>query len=167
MFKVTLQDVAPAGLAPPDIAWSGFVGDFAPAPVGGLRASDPIASAVIMLLFTDAACAPDELRFEHDGDRRGWVGDAFGVDEARGEQPLGSTLWLLRRSALTEAIARRAAEEAERALQPLVAQGIAARVAASARIAGAFDRLELTVDLIRRDGRPVFSDRFDLVWKVT
>ncbi len=120
-----------------------------------------------MLLFTDAACAPGDLRFEHAGDRRGWIGDAFGVDAAAGEQALGSTLWLLRRSKLDAAVARAAEAEALRALQPLIRQKVAASVTVTATIAGAGDRLDLAVTLSRLDGSPVFAARYDLVWRST
>jgi phage gp46-like protein len=166
MITITLpQRTTPKGLAPPDIAWTGTSGDFVADPVFGLVADNPIRSAVIMLLFTNCACEPAQLRFEHGGDRRGWAGDSFGIDPRRGEQPLGSTLWLLRRSKLDAKIARQAEIEAERALQPLVAQKVAASVTALGAIAGRGERLDLAITLNARDGRPVYSDRFDVLWK--
>lgn len=159
------ERVSPAGLAPPDIGWSGTVGDFVEDAMFGLATGNPIRSAILMLLYSNVACDPSELRFEHGGDRRGWAGDGFGIDPRRGEQPLGSTLWLLRREKLDPTIARKAEVEAVRALQPLVRQQIATDVRASGVIAGASDRLELTIELTAKDGRPVFSDRFDVLWK--
>lgn len=165
MITVSLPDrVLPPGLSPPDIGWNGFVGDFVEGPTG-LVAANPIRTAISMLLFTNAACERAELRFEHGGDRRGWAGDGFGIDPAKGEQPLGSTLWLLRRQVLNEAVARRAEAETVRALQPLVRQKVAEKVTAEALIAAARDRIEMTIGLNTRSGRPVFSDRFDIVWK--
>ena len=166
MITITLpQRASPKGLAPPDIAWAGTSGDFVADPIFGLVSDSPIRSAVIMLLFTNCACEPSQLRFEHGGDRRGWAGDSFGLDPRRGEQPLGSTLWLLRRSKLDAKIARQAEIEAERALQPLLIQKVAASVAATGTIAGRGERLELAIALNTQDGRPVYSDRFDVLWK--
>jgi phage gp46-like protein len=166
MLSITFpQRAMPPGLAPPDIAWTGTSGDFVEDPVIGLISQNPIRTAIIMLLFTHAACEPSELRFEHAGDRRGWAGDSFGIDPRRGEQPLGSTLWLLRREKLDAKIARRAEVEAVRALQPLIRQKLAASVAATGTIAGRGDKLDLAILLQARDGRPVFSDRFDVLWK--
>lgn len=159
------QRAMPPGLAPPDVAWAVTSGDFVEDPVFGLASQNPIRSAIVQLLFTHAACEPAELRFEHGGDRRGWAGDSFGVDPRRGEQPLGSTLWLLRRERLDAKIARRAEIEAVRALQPLIRQKIATSVVATGTIAGRGDRLDLAIVLQARDGRPVFSDRFDVLWK--
>ncbi len=166
MFKVSTFDaILPEGLAAPDIGWTGFVGDFVPDAVFGFVGQNPIKTSILMLLFTDVACEPAQLRPEHNGDRRGWVGDGFGIDATRGEQPLGSTLWLLRRSVLNEQVAFEAEAECVRALQPLVRQGIATSVLATARINGARDRLELAITLKARDGRPVFADQFDVLWK--
>lgn len=166
MISITFpQRAMPSGLAPPDIAWAGMSGDFVEDPVFGLASGNPIRSAIIQLLFSHAACEPADLRFEHGGDRRGWAGDSFGVDLRRGEQPLGSTLWLLRRQKLDAKIARRAEVEAERALQPLIRQKIAASIGAAGTIGGRGDKLDLAITLRARDGRPVFSDRFDVLWK--
>lgn len=166
MLTITLpQRAMPKGLAPPDIAWTGTAGDFVADPTFGLVSDDPIRSAVIMLLFTNAACTPSQLRFEHGGDRRGWAGDGFGLDPRKGAGALGSTLWLLRRSKLDVKVARQAEMEAERALQPLVTQKIAASVTAAGTIEGRGDRLALAITLNARDGRPVFADRFDVLWK--
>ena len=166
MLTVTLpQRATPKGLAPPDIAWALTSGDFVADPRFGLASDNPIRSAVILLLFTNCACERAQLRFEHGGDRRGWAGDSFGVDPRRGEQALGSTLWLLRRSKLDAKIAAKAEIEAQRALQPLIAQKVAASITAVAAIAGRGDQLQLAITLNARDGRPVYSDRFDVLWK--
>lgn len=166
MLTVTLpQRAMPAGLAPPDIAWNGTAGDFTADAMFGLKSGDPIRSAIAMLLFSHAACARSELRFEHGGDRRGWAGDSFGIDPRRGEQPLGATFWLLRREKLSTKLVRKAEIEAVRALQPLVRQQVAVSVSATGEIGGRGDMLALAITLTGRDGRPVFSDRFDILWK--
>lgn len=166
MLTITLpQRATPKGLAPPDIAWAQTSGDFVADPVSGLVADNPIRSAIVQLLFTHCACERSQLRFEHGGDRRGWAGDSFGIDPRRGEQPLGSTLWLLRRSKLDAKIVARAEIEAQRALQPLIVQKLASSIQATGAIAGRGDQLQLAITLSARDGRPVYSDRFDVLWK--
>jgi phage gp46-like protein len=158
MITIRPLDRAGAGdLAPPDMVWTGFAGDVDPE-----SNRQAIRSAVLMLLFTDARCDPEELRAEHAGDRRGWVGDGFA---GAGEGSLGSKLWLLRRSVLTPAVARQAEAEAVRALQPLVAQGVAATVTAVGAITGDGNCLDLAITVSGRDGRPVFADQFDLLWR--
>ncbi|GJD51078.1 hypothetical protein OPKNFCMD_3829 [Methylobacterium crusticola] len=172
-MQLTLTPLADEGVTvlPPDIVWNGVVGDFALATTpedgaaGGLVAANPLRTAVLLLLFTDARVEAAELRFEHRGDRRGWPGDGFDVDTAAGEAPLGSKLWLFRRHELTDLTAREVAAEAERALQPLVKQGAAARVTVAATADKVAGRINLSVGVYGRDGRSVYADQFDLLWK--
>jgi len=158
-------------ILPPDLVWDGIVGDVALAtkpdhgPTGGLRAGESIATAILILLFTDARADARELRFEHAGDRRGWVGDAFDVDRGAGETAsTGSRLWLFRRRELTDGTAREVADEASSALAPLVDQGVCARVQAEARAMKAEGRIDLDVELFARDGSRVFAARYGVLW---
>ncbi|GJD65181.1 phage GP46 family protein [Methylobacterium frigidaeris] len=172
-MQFTLTPLAEAGVAvlPPDIVWNGTVGDFAvstdPAdgPVGGLVAANPLRTAILLLLFTDARADPRDLRFEHRGDARGWPGDGFDVDTANGEAPLGSLLWLYRRRELSDLTAREIAAEAERALKPLLDQGAATTVTASATADKVGGRVLLSVGVYGRDGSEAYAAKFDLLWK--
>jgi len=172
-MQLTLTPLADAGVAvlPPDIVWNGIVGDFALSAggdeggAGGLRAANPLATAVIMLLFTDARAETYDLRAEHRGDRRGWVGDGFDVDTAQGEAPLGSKLWIFRRHELTDLTGMEMAAEAERALQPLITQGAVVTIKTAATVNKAAGRIALRIALYGRDGREAYSDQFDLLWR--
>lgn len=172
-MQLTLTPLADEGVSvlPFDIVWNGISGDFAVSaggddgPAGGLVAANPLRTAVILLLFSDARADPSTLRFEHRGDRRGWPGDGFDVDTAAGEAPLGSWLWLYRRAALLDATADEIAAEAERALQPLIRQGAAVRVETSAIADKAGGRVSLTVGVYGRDGQNVYADKFDILWR--
>jgi phage gp46-like protein len=62
------------------------------------------------------------------GDRRGWWGDAYD------EYPIGSRLWLLSRSVLSQVIANKAIDYATEALQWLIGDQVAASVAVTAAI---------------------------------
>lgn len=149
-----LGEMAPA-TSPPDIVWDGTLGDFALDPAGGLVAGDPVGGAILMLLFSD-------VRAEGDGDPRGWPGDGFAV--RTGEAALGSKLWRYRRSVVTETVLRELAFEAERALQPLVAQGLVDRVSATARSDPSTETVTLTVSLVSDDAE-VFRATFDRLWE--
>lgn len=172
-MRLTVTPLEDAGVEvlPPDIVWDGFVGDFAvstaPADggVGGLVARNPIRTAVLLLLFTDAQAAANDLTFEQRGDRRGWVGDGFDVDVANGEAPLGSRLWLFRRSVINEGTLRAIEDEARRALQPLITQGVAVRIDVSGETDPAFNTIRLGVNLYGRDGAKIYAARFDPLWK--
>lgn len=172
-MQVTLTPLEDAGVEvlPPDIVWNGYVGDFAvsadPADggVGGLVARNPIRTAVLLLLFTDARAEANDLTFEQHGDRRGWVGDGFDVDTANGEAPLGSRLWLFRRSVINEGTLRAVEDEARRALQPLITQGVVVRIDVAGETNPAFNLIRLVVDLYGRDGTRIYATRFDPLWK--
>lgn len=182
-MQITLTPLFDVGVAslPPDIVWlrndgtpagGGFggVGDFAVAAIasdgpGGLVAKDPLRTAVILCLMTDCRVEDYEIDAGRAGDRRGWPGDA--VDVGEGAQALGSKLWLLRRMDLSEQTALWAQAEAKRALQPLITQGACVRVDALATPDYPNDRMSLRISLYGRDGAAVFTDAFDLLWKLT
>lgn len=190
-MRLDLSPLGPADIAvlPPDIVWTnpaglplparpgatvGTVGDFVletdPAynGVGGFQARNPIESAVIMLLFSDARCAVSQLKIGLNGDRRGWVGDGFDVDTDNGEAPLGSLLWLDRRAALTEVNPAMIAATAKTALQPLIVQQVCAQIAVSASFLNqALGIVTLDTVLTGRDGRQVYARKFGPLWART
>jgi phage gp46-like protein len=128
---------------------------------GDFRAEQGLRSQVIICLGTDRRVDPSELR---SGDEnRGWVGDSF--DMAQGETPLGSKLWLLRRSALYPGIETLAETYAREALQPLLAQKAVVRVDVTATASNEQNRLDLDVKLYGRDGATVFAEKFGLLWR--
>jgi phage gp46-like protein len=165
---VTISPLTRAGIAvlPPDILWSQTIGDIALGGRGGLASDDSIRTAVILCLFTDARASDDEMRPEFAGDARGWIGDGFDVDAGRFETALGSKLWLYRRHELTDETARLVAAEAKRALQPLVRQGVAVRVATVAEAQKAEGRIALSVQVVGSDGAVLADERFDILWSL-
>lgn len=183
-MQLTLSPLADAGVVtlPPDIVWlrpdgrpaetgAGTVGDFQIAGTvadgaAGLVAKNPLLTAVILCLMTDCRVEGYEIDAGRAGDRRGWPGDGFDIDRAAGEQALGSKLWRLRRMDLTTQTALWAQAEAKRALQPILAQGAAVRCDATASPDYANDRMVLQIDLYARDGSRIFSEQFDLLWRL-
>jgi phage gp46-like protein len=115
-----------------DTIWSsdqlGTVGDWKPSSLvggtdGGLQNVDEFSTAVILALFTDGELPEemiDDVTFSV-YDRHQWHGNLFDIDY--GEEQFGSLLWTLRRTILTDEIARLAEHFAAQALQPLVRQG--------------------------------------------
>lgn len=172
-MQITITPLGDAGVVvlPPDIVWNGTSGDFAVAVVpadggvGGLVARNPLETAALLLLFTDARADPKDLRFEHKGDRRGWVGDGFDVDTANGEEPLGSFLWLLRRSTLNPKVFADCKAEAQRALQPLITQGAVAVIEVDGEMDQVAGRVSLAINLYRRKGELAAAVKFDILWK--
>ncbi|MGU3665799.1 phage GP46 family protein [Methylobacterium sp. A49B] len=172
-MQLTLTPLADAGvsLLPWDIVWNGTVGDFAisaggdDGPAGGFVSANPLRTAVLLLLFSDCRAEDQDLRFEHRGDRRGWPGDGFDIDTAAGEAPLGSLLWLFRRSVLRDATGAQIEAEVQRALKPLIRQGAVVKVSATATVDKANGRVALAIGLYARDGSQVYADKFDILWR--
>ena len=136
---------------------------------GGLAAQGALATAAIVLLFTDKRVPPDHpLAWLADGDPRGWWGDGIDVRADLAETDLGSWLWLLERAPLTfqqQSAARWAESFARDALAPLLAQKAVVRIEAAASVNEIANRLELGVQMFGRDGASVYDQKFELVWR--
>lgn len=165
MLKIIPVDEAEEPYRSPDLGWDGIVGDLILNPLthpdapGDFRAEQGLATQVLICLMTDRRVEASELR---DGDEnRGWLGDSFDVVE--GETPIGSRLWLLRRSALFDGIEIKAQDYAREALQPLIDQGAVARIDVVATSGD--NRLDLAVSLYGRSGAQVYSSKFELLWR--
>jgi phage gp46-like protein len=137
-----------------------------PLNVGGLSAQAGLDTAVMLCLFTDAACPPTHplAYLIPDGDPRGWWGDGVDVQTQLGEGPLGSLLWLLQRAPLTPQIAMWAQQFALQALAPIQGQGAVVNITAAATIVGT-SQLQLAVAMYGRDGAQVYNRAFDLLWQ--
>lgn len=167
MLTIKPLSTADRTVLPPDVVViDGTTGDFVLDERTGLKATNPIATAIVLCLLTDARASADELRHEHAGDARGWPGDGFDIDTSRGETELGSKLWLYRRHELTDETGRLVEDEARRALQPLIRQGLATRIDAKATVQKAESRILLEVAVIGRNGRATTNVRFDPLWRL-
>jgi phage gp46-like protein len=150
----------------PDTVWDGFVGDYAPSDptepsnLGGLRARQPIETAILLCLMTDARAQPGDVIPDGSGDPRGWLGDR--VDA--GIAPIGSRLWLLRRSTLSREVADKAVLYAIEALQPLIDQKAVAAVDVAAEPNLSAGRLDMKVTVYKTDGALASSVNFSLLW---
>jgi phage gp46-like protein len=128
---------------------------------GDFQCGQGLRTQVIIALLTDARVETSELR---SGDEnRGWIGDTF--DTMAGETPIGSKLWLLRRSSLYDGIEIWAELYARMALKTLIDQGACVRVDVKAASDRAKNTLTLDVSLYGRDGAAVYQDRFELLWR--
>ncbi|GEP09802.1 phage GP46 family protein [Methylobacterium gnaphalii] len=125
--------VAPKGSSP-GRPFEAVTLDLLLTPVGQLDTSDELATAVTIALMTDAlAGADDALPDTRDTDRRGWWGDLDAAEIWDG-WPIGSKLWLLGRTSITGAAARKGATTVQiedyirGALQPFLDRKIASRL---------------------------------------
>ncbi len=123
---------------------------------GALASGNDLASSVLISLFTDRIADDSDIPPDGSDDRRGWWGD---IDE---ELPIGSRLWLLDRSRLTQDVANAAKIYMEEALQWLIDDQVALGVKVVTAIAGG-SRLNSIVTVTHRDGT-VTPLNFNWVW---
>ena len=102
-----------------------------PSGLGNLATDAGLISALEISLFTDRrADDGDELPGEDD-DLRGWWGDMFYAgDFDAPDFQIGSKIWQIRRSKITQQTMQRLKDEVENAVQWFVQFGIAERVSA-------------------------------------
>lgn len=115
--------------------------------------------AVIISLFTWRRADPDDDL--PGSDKFGWWGDTYAQDAG---DLIGSRLWLLSRSPLTNETVRQAIEYAEEALQWLIDDGVASRISVLAERQGK-EMLALQLQVFRADGGTILAARFSDVWE--
>ena len=126
----------------------------------GLSSGVTISSAVLICLFTWRRADPGDPYT--DGEVKGWWGDA--VDVEADEAPIGSKLWTLQRAPLTAATQALAKKYATQALQPLVVQGLCARIDIAVGIDKTNATLPMTVKLYSSAGGQVYNQQFASIW---
>jgi phage gp46-like protein len=133
---------------------------------GGLRAEAALTTAVVLCLFTDRRCPPDHplAKFIDPNDPRGWWGDGIDLRTDLGEAPLGSLLWCLERSVVTDETVNWAQALAIDALQPMIGQMSIVEVDAQAFGTPAQNRIDLAVQIYGRNATQMFNRQFDNIW---
>lgn len=119
-------------------------------------ALDALSRAVIVSFFTWRRAEPDDDTEEVFG----WWGDTF---PTIANDRIGSRLWLLRRSKLTNATAARIRDYARQALEWMEEDGVAARVEVTATRVG-LTSVELGVVIWQHDGSK-HAIIFDDIWQ--
>lgn len=125
-------------------------------PLGmGLR--QPLPRAVIISLFTWGRAKPDDKL--PGTERMGWWGDTYAATPG---DRIGSRLWLLARSTITNQTPGQARKYAEEALAWLVADGVASHVIVQAE-RSTLDRIDLWTQIVRGNS-PRLDIRFNDAW---
>ncbi|UCF26184.1 MAG: phage GP46 family protein [Ralstonia sp.] len=122
----------------------------------------PLVRAVLISLFTWRRANADDTLPDPKGFRMGWWGDSY---PAVANDRIGSRLWLLARAKLTLTTVQRAQDYAEEALQWLIDDGVAARIAVRAERQG-LSTLALQCTLFAADGTANAVLRFDNLWSL-
>lgn len=116
-------------------------------------------TAVMLSLFLDRRAADDDVPPSGDPqDRRGWWGDEFLPN--RGDR-IGSRLWLLDRSKLTQETALSAREYAIEALAWMLEDQVVDGVDVVTELAPPALLMQIT---LRRPGRNAVTFRYSLAW---
>lgn len=140
---------------------------------GDLAADDGMRSAILISLFSDARVSDDADLPEEGDDHAGWWGDQFaddaGIDagSATDRNRIGSELWLLGRSKVTEDKIVFARQAAERALGWLTRDGVVSKVVVEVeaqQIDAVTAQLALGIEVFRPDGT---SKRYDFTWEAS
>ncbi len=115
---------------------------------GALASGDDLATAALISLFTDRRADDDDILPDASDDRRGWWGD---LDQ---DVPIGSRLWLLDRSRLSEDVANTAKGYVAEALKWMLDDQVAASITIVTAIASR-SQLDILVTITRHDGSVV------------
>jgi len=146
--------------------------DWSLLPDGTLDNTHDIETAITIALGTDALAHPDDvLPDPHSADRKGWWGD---VDAAEiwGGWPIGSRLWLLRRSKITDfgskegATVVRVQDYIYEALIPFVKNKIISNFDLNVT-RNAYNRQEIDANLIVYRGVDVINMQFSVFFNIT
>jgi len=124
-----------------------------------LDRDDGLESAVIVSLFTDARCLPEQLTDETENPRGFW-GDTFSTDD--GDQT-GSLLWLLRREKRVNRVLNQARDYCEQSLAWMVRDKIARKVTVTTEYLSSGVML-IRIEIYRPTGDSV-DFRFDYAWE--
>lgn len=135
---------------------------------GTLDEDQALATAVIVALGTDRLSSPDDIRPDPDStDRAGWWGD-LDAEEIHGGWPIGSRLWLLRRSKIVGpqdeqgSTVARVEEYIREAIQPFIDKNIASRFDVDVQRVGT-ERIDAFIVIYRGPNRPI-DLRFQILW---
>lgn len=127
--------------------------------VGDDVASDEgLRTAVLLSLFTDRRAEEGDILPGDDDDVRGHWADEFLPDP---DDKMGSRLWLLERSKITEELRTRAELYIREALAWMISDGVVEEVGVETELVD--DRLYYLITLERPEGDPV-KFRFAHVW---
>lgn len=163
---VSIEDTAEPYRSP-DLGWDGVEGDLIvnalthPTAPGDFRAEQGLATQILIHLMTDRRVEESELR--HGEPNRGWFGDSFDIQD--GEEPLGSRLWLLRRTAITDQTAVLVEDYVREALQPLIDQEAIVSLDVTVTVDKQANRVDWLVNTYGRDGERSFNGKFQLFWE--
>jgi phage gp46-like protein len=144
------------------LVWSNVSGNADLVTIDDDVASDRgLMTAVILSLFTDRRAEDDDVPPSGDsGDRRGWWADQFA---SVGGDRIGSRLWLIDRSTLTNETLLKATQYVTEALQWMIDDKVVASIPVTVTRMSAPDGIMIAGELLQ-PGRDSVSFRFAHTW---
>lgn len=130
---------------------------------GGLRSEAVLHTATLLQLFTDRRLPADVANPAADSDPRGWWGNAIRLDDEP-DAELGSLLWTLERSALTDRLASQAHDIVTDAMAVLATQGAVARTEVETSVDRRQGALMIVVRHYSHAGERIYDQRFGVLW---
>lgn len=124
-----------------------------------LSQENALFTCVSIQLFTNLR--DDNVNNLSNSDPQGWVGDAI-IDDNFGS--IGSHLWLLEQSFISNKLQGLAQGYAENAIQPMQELGVIANFEVTTEINRQNNRLNLGVELIAKSNSEKYNKKFELVW---
>lgn len=125
-----------------------------------LAQDEGLKNAILISLFTDARANSDDKLPTQTNDLRGWWGDAFASEINGVARPIGSKLWLLKRSKITSETILKVQDYGNEALKWLVSDGIAKAVNCQAIRQGQ-SQINIEIQITRPDGKII---KFERLW---
>lgn len=145
----------------PDIEWNNNEG-YADLSIknGDLKHDNAIWTAITIQLFTNLrAEAADNFQ---EKDPQGWMGDSFDLQE--GDTPLGSHLWTLSQSYLTDDNIRKFEQYANLAMDVLVDTGLISSYSVTVVANKSKGLIEMDIDVFANYTKQKYNKRFEILW---
>lgn len=145
----------------PDIEWNNNEG-YADLSIknGDLKHENTIWTAVTIQLFTNLrAEIADNFQ---EKDPQGWMGDSFDLQD--GDAPIGSHLWTLFQSALTDENIRKFEQYANIALDVLVDTGLISSYTVLVEANKSTGCIKLDIDVFANYTKQKYNKRFEILW---
>lgn len=125
-----------------------------------IQTGDDLETTVALMLFTDQILPPGVAPPDGSNDPRGWAGDSYN------EQPIGSLLWTLRRTSISNVSAtlQQIQDICENALASLRADGVAKSISVIASYLGR-GTVAIAVQILKPDGT-LANFKYQWAWMI-
>lgn len=156
------ESLQPSIVIFPDLVWDAAEGysDLSINDKAELQHENAIWTAVIIQLFTDLRA--EEADNLSESDPRGWVGDTF--DMTPQDTPLGSHIWKLYRSALTDDVIRSLEQYINLSMDVLVDQQLISNYELEIDVDKNKSLVKVGLDIFANYTQEKYNKQFEILW---